>query len=686
MTWVPILSTLKLKTKLQLSFLLIGLLAIAVTGWQAFESAREAIESITFDRLTSIRETKKRQIELYFQQVRNQVVALSEDRMAVDAMRGFVDAYRRIAREDRRILARSVAGSATETGGGVAAYRRMFERYHPLLESYRRRFGYDDLYLVDAESAQVVYSALRRPDFSTDLVSGPFRTTSIAEVFSRVRGASRTDTAALADFASYPASPTAPPVSFIAAPVMDDGRIRGVLIFQIPIALVNQVMTSANNWQAEGLGKTGETYIVGSDFTMRTDSRFYIQEPEEYFRRLRKTGTDETLIETIRLRRTSILLQEVRTSAAIEALRGQTNTTVVHDYRGIQVLSSYAPLHIPGVRWVILAEIDASEAFLPVLALRERLILLGLGILLLSAIVAVVIARTISGPILALAAATERFGKGDLAFRAEVATRDEIGMLAATFNSMAERTMLHTRELQSEVAERRRAEVELHLSQQRLRSLSAHLQTVREEERKGLAREIHDELGQALTLLKLHLSLLRNDLPPEDTRANATIGSMLTRIDGTIRSVKRMITALRPRLLDDLGLAAAIEWQAEEFQNRTGIRCGLTIVPEEIAVDPDRSTAIFRIFQETLTNVMRHAEATGVDVRLEDTGEEVELAVMDDGVGVREDQVNNQRSFGLIGIRERASYWGGTVIIEGRPNAGTRVIVRIPHRHEEHHD
>jgi signal transduction histidine kinase len=251
-------------------------------------------------------------------------------------------------------------------------------------------------------------------------------------------------------------------------------------------------------------------------------------------------------------------------------------------------------------------------------------------------------------------------------------------MLATTFNSMAERTMTNTRELRSEIAERRRAQEQVHVSHQRLRNLSAHLQTVREEERKGLAREIHDELGQALTLLKLHLSLLRTDLPPQSMEADTKIGNMLALIDATIRSVKRMITDLRPRLLDDLGLTAAIEWQVEEFQKRTGIRCVLTIVPDEITVDPDRSTAIFRIFQETLTNIVRHAGATAVDIRLTDAGGNIELCVEDNGIGVSEQQVNDHRSFGLIGIRERASYWGGTVTIAGIPNRGTRITVRFP--------
>jgi signal transduction histidine kinase len=153
---------------------------------------------------------------------------------------------------------------------------------------------------------------------------------------------------------------------------------------------------------------------------------------------------------------------------------------------------------------------------------------------------------------------------------------------------------------------------------------------------------------------------------------------MVELIDTTIKSVKRMITALRPGLLDDLGLPAAIEWQVGEFQERTGIACTLSINPEYIDLDSDRSTAVFRILQETLTNIARHASAQKVTVTVIVQEEILELTVSDDGRGITESQLNDPRSFGLIGIRERAYYWGGTVDIQGVPNLGTVVIVRLP--------
>jgi len=224
----------------------------------------------------------------------------------------------------------------------------------------------------------------------------------------------------------------------------------------------------------------------------------------------------------------------------------------------------------------------------------------------------------------------------------------------------------------------KQAEEKLKESEEQLRNLAAHLQSAREEERTNVAREIHDELGQALTALKMDLSWLKNRLGEDQKTLLRKAKSMEKLIDSTIHSVKRISTELRPGLLDDLGLSAAIEWQAEEFQNRTGIECKVVVNPEDIVLDQDRSTAIFRIFQEALTNVARHAEATKVDVRLRCEEDRLELVVRDNGKGIAEEKISNPKSFGLVGIRERAASIGGDVEIRGSQNRGTAVTATIP--------
>jgi PAS domain S-box-containing protein len=228
------------------------------------------------------------------------------------------------------------------------------------------------------------------------------------------------------------------------------------------------------------------------------------------------------------------------------------------------------------------------------------------------------------------------------------------------------------------VLERKGAEEELKSSREQLRNLSAHLQSAREEERRHIAREIHDELGQALTALKMDISWLINKLPESEKPLIKKTKSISELIDTTIQTGQRILTELRPGLLDDLGLVAAIEWQAEEFQKRTGIKCEATLDPEEIILDQDRSTAIFRIFQETLTNVARHANATKVKVNLKKKAEKLILKVKDDGRGITEKQISDPKSFGLIGIRERVHLFGGESKISGIRDKGTTVTVGIP--------
>ena len=231
-----------------------------------------------------------------------------------------------------------------------------------------------------------------------------------------------------------------------------------------------------------------------------------------------------------------------------------------------------------------------------------------------------------------------------------------------------------------DVTERKRAEEDLRRSFEQLRALAAHLQSVREEERTRVAREIHDELGQALTAIKLDLTALLRDLSTNQEPAVRHCQSILKLLDEAIQSVRRIATDLRPGVLDDLGLVAAVEWAAEEFQARTGIQCHVSLPDVDIAMDPERATALFRIFQETLTNVARHANATQVNVRLVQNGD-LSLEVRDDGKGISEKQLSAGQSLGILGMRERAMLLGGELTISGGPGKGTIVKVRIPNIH-----
>ncbi|MBI4624597.1 MAG: response regulator [Verrucomicrobia bacterium] len=229
-----------------------------------------------------------------------------------------------------------------------------------------------------------------------------------------------------------------------------------------------------------------------------------------------------------------------------------------------------------------------------------------------------------------------------------------------------------------ERAERRRAEERLRESSEQLRALSVYLQYVREEERTRIAREVHDELGQSLSSLKLDLAWFSSRLPKGTKELTGKINEMSRRIDTTIHTVRRIATELRPGILDDLGLVAALEWQGKDFQNRTGIFCEVVAAIRDHGLDADLNTAFFRIFQETLTNIMRHANATRVDVRLTDEHDRLVLTVQDNGRGITAAEIRDTKSIGLLGMCERAALLGGEVSFHGEPGRGTLVTVSIP--------
>lgn len=233
-------------------------------------------------------------------------------------------------------------------------------------------------------------------------------------------------------------------------------------------------------------------------------------------------------------------------------------------------------------------------------------------------------------------------------------------------------------ELRTEIADRQRAEEQLRASLDQLRALAARLQSVREEERKYIAREIHDEFGQACTAIKMDLALIGRRTTKRQTRLRAKVESAIQLVDNMIVTLRRIASEMRPRTLDDLGLSAALEWQAHEFESRTGIQCLLSLPTEPVALDSERSTAVFRIFQESLTNVARHSHATRVEARLERKGVHLVLQVHDNGTGFDPGEANARKSLGLVGMQERALLINAEFKIETVLGAGTTVTLRMP--------
>jgi PAS domain S-box-containing protein len=230
------------------------------------------------------------------------------------------------------------------------------------------------------------------------------------------------------------------------------------------------------------------------------------------------------------------------------------------------------------------------------------------------------------------------------------------------------------------------AQQELRATNEQLRALAARLDAIREEERRVIAREIHDQIGQALTALKLDVGWLRTHAAGAGVAAAALeerAQAMDTLVDQTLDTARRLSAMLRPAILDDIGLAAAITWQARDFQQRTGVTCEVELPPDGVGVAPATGLSLFRIVQEALTNVTRHAQATHVRIELTVDPERTVLTVTDDGRGVTAEELERPSSLGIIGIRERALAVGGDVMFSGSAGRGTTLTVRVPTAAEE---
>jgi len=229
-----------------------------------------------------------------------------------------------------------------------------------------------------------------------------------------------------------------------------------------------------------------------------------------------------------------------------------------------------------------------------------------------------------------------------------------------------------------DITERKQSDEALRATHERLREFAGRMRSVREQERALMARQIHDELGQVLTALGMDVAWLEARLPAQDRPLVEKCRAMAAIIEGTIGRVRTLATELRPAVLDDLGLLAAIEWETQQFARRTGIACALELPATLSPLDADRSTDLFRIVQEALTNVVRHAAARHVEVQVRETPAELVLVVGDDGRGIATAEATNPRSLGLLGMRERALLWNGTVDVRARPQGGTSVTVQLP--------
>jgi len=477
------LNQLSIKSKLILMLLTVSGLSILVTAYLGYRSGQSNLTERVFSQLTSLRTSKAYQIESYFKTTQNHIQVLSENPAVISAMQELSSAYSQLEgkalppgyettladyyrNEFLPRLAKTQQGTPVlssflpETAAAtylqhqyIAAnpnpvgkkdildqapdgtrYSQIHARYHPIFRNIIKKFGYYDMFLINPQGT-VVYTVYKETDFTSNLTTGPYNESNLAKLVAQVRRAKEKGYAKLIDFEAYAPSYGAP-ATFIAAPIFDQSKFIGVLAVQLPVDEINNVMTGNQNWEQDGLGKTGETYLVGKDYLMRSVSRFLVETPDEYIKTLQSLGVDEATTQRIREYDTSILEQKVQTEGAAAALSGQQGTQIIRDYRNIPVLSSYAPLKIPGLDWAVLSEIDLSEAYAPVYAFQRQLLVSATLLLLLVTLLAMALAYFFVQPINQLIQSARQIEKGDLDATAKINSHDEFAELANSFNSM----------------------------------------------------------------------------------------------------------------------------------------------------------------------------------------------------------------------------------------------------------
>ena len=484
----------------------VSLVSAGIASLVGHRIARRAIEQQSFDKLVAVREMKANQVEDYIQQIVDQTLTLAESPMVIDAMRALRNGFVSIAEdvepssaeaEEREVQLRLyyqdqflrrleevdaevefdvtdfwptlpgprmlqesyISENPFELGSkhlldaasDGSVYSSAHRRYHPVLRSFLERFGYYDLFLVDHETGDIIYSVFKEVDFGTSLLNGPYRDSNLAQAFVAAREAATPGFTKLVDFEPYLPSYGAQ-ASFIATPIHDQGEIEGVLVFQMPIDRINSIMTSRQEWARVGLGVSGETYIVGDDLTLRNQSRFLIEDRDDYLKAIEDSGVGPSTVRRIASLDSAIGLQEARTAGTRAAVAGETGIGTFPDYRGVVVFSAYRPLDVPDVRWVIMSEIDRAEALAPVRTLRNRALMVFAGLLLAIVGIAYGFSNTLTKPIQGLAQVAGELARGKLYVEVDTDRNDEIGDLSRSFETMRSSLV--------ELVERQDAEIE----------------------------------------------------------------------------------------------------------------------------------------------------------------------------------------------------------------------------------
>ena len=501
----------KIKHQLIIAFIAISAVSILISalliGRSAIQESKNAIHYKVEQQLIAARDLKKAQIEDYFSLINNQMIVASSNPWIHEAAARFSSAFfdyplqtggeidhaaikgyynnqfDRVYQEnnngqsaDIKQMVTSLSDNAlflqqdyiarnehplgskdalTSNGNG-SVYDQLHQQYHPGLRKFLQTYGFYDVFIVEPESGHVVYSVFKELDFGTSLLNGPYADSGLAEAFKAAMRLQQADETVLIDFKPYLPSYEAA-ASFIASPIMVNGDKSGILIFQMPIDGINAIMTNNGNWQETGFGESGETYLVGQDGLLRSQSRFLLEDFEGYLAALSSSKNELTLAR-IKARKTAIGLQKVDSQGSQQALNGASGVAYFNDYRNVPVISAYTPLDVYGQTWALLSEIDEAEAFAHqqelVSSIIATTIAIALALIVIMAIVGAYFTRVVVKPIDAFSSQLEKITHNqDLSIRISTKGNNEFAILGKSLNNMLEtlaefvRNMRHSAEV-----------------------------------------------------------------------------------------------------------------------------------------------------------------------------------------------------------------------------------------------
>lgn len=478
-----IMNRISIQSKLILMLAVCTILAAAIVGGISYQTGKNSLREAAFNRLTEIREAQARSMTTQLIDLKSALVTYTNGSMTQDALREFTTGFEKLS--DATITpemtkaidsyydfftkeTEKYSGVRLDTGALLptsnaerylqayytarlptddvaiamddehdgSAWSATNAKYQSFYREIVTRFGFEDALLIDGRG-NVVYSAFKNTDLGTNILNGPYDGSKLRGAYLEAMSSNKADRVAITDFEFYQPANMAP-TAWLVAPIPPNGKPEGVLALQFPITKINKVMTFDRQWADAGMGKTGETLLAGPDFLMRSDSRLFLEDPQQYRQKVIAAGTPPDIPDLAIRQGGTTLVQPVTENAERQALEGHSGTLIARDYLGEECLKAYAPIgQIDGLHWSIIAKISTREAFASEATFTRVVVLATTGIIFAVCLLAVILAQVFLRPIRRLETGVQRISAGDYTVAIPVETRDEIGDLTGMFNEMS---------------------------------------------------------------------------------------------------------------------------------------------------------------------------------------------------------------------------------------------------------